>query len=265
MADNIAAQYVDTRPINSRPSSSFSFDLVRKWFTECHESHEVCRRRRTGYTPSRLIEIQLVDGTGRLKLRSNSKEILAYAALSYCWGGDQPVKTTKATIQEFSRVIPYLDLPKTVQDAITTTFELHLRFIWINCFSIIQDDLEDKAKEIALMPQKNTECLEDQMPKHVDSKRRKAEQGEVLVWSKERKPLPSLPPSPRQRQHNGIENPFPLETHQCVLYVRTSTSSHNPQLISETKASNICNAFQYHFTDRNSTVQQTLALQRNST
>ncbi|CZR55580.1 uncharacterized protein PAC_05468 [Phialocephala subalpina] len=126
--------------------------MARKWFTECHQIHEMCRNRRTSYMPSRLIEIEHQDRKWRLKLHPTSGKTEPYAALSYCWGGDQPIKTKKATLQNFLITIPYLGLPKTIHDAVITTSELGLRFLWIDCLCIIQDDVEDKAKEIAQMP-----------------------------------------------------------------------------------------------------------------
>ena len=42
-------------------------------------------------------------------------------------------------------------LPKTIQDAIFVTHELGLRFLWVDTFCIVQDDEEEKAREISNM------------------------------------------------------------------------------------------------------------------
>jgi hypothetical protein len=63
------------------------------------------------------------------------------------------VKTTKATVSERLAGIPYNELPNTLQDAITVTHRLGLRYVWIDCLCIVQDDDQDKASEISRMPE----------------------------------------------------------------------------------------------------------------
>lgn len=75
-----------------------------------------------------------------------------YAALSYCWGGPQPVTATKSTMKEKMSNIPYSTLSKTLQDAVTVTLKLGLRFLWVDALCIIQDDQIQKEQEIAAMP-----------------------------------------------------------------------------------------------------------------
>jgi len=48
--------------------------------------------------------------------------------------------------------ISFSTLPETLQDAITVTSRIGLSFVWIDCLCIIQDDDEDKAREINRMP-----------------------------------------------------------------------------------------------------------------
>jgi Heterokaryon incompatibility protein (HET) len=48
--------------------------------------------------------------------------------------------------------IPFSRLPKTLQDGIVTVWKLELRYLWIDCLCILQDDNTEKAIEIAKMP-----------------------------------------------------------------------------------------------------------------
>jgi hypothetical protein len=75
-----------------------------------------------------------------------------YAALSYCWGGDQPVKSTLALISKWRMGIPWERLPKTLQDALIVCQMLGIRFLWVDAFCIVQDDPHDKSVEIGQMP-----------------------------------------------------------------------------------------------------------------
>jgi hypothetical protein len=112
--------------------------------------------------PSRVIEVAPVDPvqTPRLRdTRNASFQSGPYAALSYCWGGDQSVKLTKSTKQCLLRELPHDQLPRTLRDAITTTRTLGIRFLWIDCLCIVQDDPEDMTKELSDMPRIYTNAL----------------------------------------------------------------------------------------------------------
>ncbi|ORY09167.1 heterokaryon incompatibility protein-domain-containing protein, partial [Clohesyomyces aquaticus] len=76
-----------------------------------------------------------------------------YSCLSYCWGGDQPVKTTKITLHDHLSSISFFSLPRTLQDAIYVSDRLGIPMIWIDCLCIIQGDSDDLAVELARMPE----------------------------------------------------------------------------------------------------------------
>jgi hypothetical protein len=75
------------------------------------------------------------------------------SALSYCWGGQQPVVTIHHTAQDHTDGIVFSRLPQTIQDAAVAAVKLGIRYLWVDCLCIIQDDLEDVTREIALMAQ----------------------------------------------------------------------------------------------------------------
>ncbi|CAN9434162.1 unnamed protein product [Alternaria sp. RS040] len=72
-----------------------------------------------------------------------------YAALSYCWGGDQLYKTVKSNVKIVPRAIK--DLPQTIHDAILVTRQLKLEYLWVDSMCIIQDSDEDKDALIGQM------------------------------------------------------------------------------------------------------------------
>ncbi|KAF4618348.1 hypothetical protein G7Y89_g14954 [Cudoniella acicularis] len=106
--------------------------------------------------PLRLIEISRVDDRWQLKINTNTKEKTAkYCALSYCW---DPLQSTSFrlrvnTLDTLKINIHWTQLSKTIQDAVTTTYELSMRYLWADSFCILQYNEEDKAHEISLMPQ----------------------------------------------------------------------------------------------------------------
>jgi hypothetical protein len=161
-ADNVAAKFVSTRPVVAEAACKENFQLARKWFKQCRESHDSCLRSSLDFMPKRLIEIardnglESIGGRWRLRLHhpNKSKEpVQPYVAPSYCRGQDQQFKLTRGTIESMSNEIMWQDLPQTLKDAIYVTRELHIRFLWIDSLCIVQDDAEEISTEIARMPE----------------------------------------------------------------------------------------------------------------
>jgi hypothetical protein len=76
-----------------------------------------------------------------------------YAALSYCWGGNQPFKTTKANLSSYRTSIDAQKIPRTVRDAILVAESLGFGYLWVDAFCIVQDDDDELASELNQMAQ----------------------------------------------------------------------------------------------------------------
>jgi hypothetical protein len=74
-----------------------------------------------------------------------------YAALSYCWGGDQPTKLHMHNLSAYLTAIDESTLPRTTLDAVKVTRSVGVRFLWIDAYCIIQDNENDKLREINRM------------------------------------------------------------------------------------------------------------------
>lgn len=76
-----------------------------------------------------------------------------YLALSYCWAPEPYTMLTKTNLQALGkpRGLCDLGLAPTITDAITVTRELSERFIWVDSLCIVQDDGNDKAKQLGHM------------------------------------------------------------------------------------------------------------------
>ena len=78
-----------------------------------------------------------------------------FFALSYVWGRDDSTysKTTKANFEAFTAAgaLSKIQLPQTVQDAMTACAQLGSRYLWVDRLCIVQDDLDDKANQILAM------------------------------------------------------------------------------------------------------------------
>lgn len=80
-------------------------------------------------------------------------EAQTWCALSYVWGGDQPIKTTRKTLAAHYDGIPFDALPKTIQDAVRVCRGLAIRYLWIDALCIIQGDEQDLRRELGKMPE----------------------------------------------------------------------------------------------------------------
>ncbi|KAF2028574.1 HET-domain-containing protein [Setomelanomma holmii] len=74
-----------------------------------------------------------------------------WACLSHCWGGHQPLMTTRKTLPEFLDSILWNDLPKTFQDAVSFTRKFQIPYLWIDSLCIVQDDVKDWEIQSAQM------------------------------------------------------------------------------------------------------------------
>ncbi len=154
-----AAQAITTRPIESSPSAAGS-ERLSTWLETCRASHPKCcdmaaSVQRRDMAPARLIRIvDLSQGGHFLRLVSTAgwEALPEFAALSYCWGGDQALKLTQSTIADLKREIPFAQLTPTLRDAISVCRQASVDYIWIDALCILQDDASEQALEIAKMP-----------------------------------------------------------------------------------------------------------------
>jgi Heterokaryon incompatibility protein (HET) len=103
--------------------------------------------------PTRLIDLSTSNSSDLVKLISSRllRTRSVYATLSYCWGGDQSVKTTKSTLEQHQIGIQVNTLGRTLQDAIKVARSIGIHFLWVDSLCIIQDDSEDVSTEISKM------------------------------------------------------------------------------------------------------------------
>lgn len=95
----------------------------------------------------RLVEVKNLSGETRKEICEGG-----YVSLSYCWGGDQPVKLTTSSAEQLKSGMDAQHLPRTLTDAIQVTNSLGIKNIWIDALCIFQDNAMDKEMEIARLP-----------------------------------------------------------------------------------------------------------------
>ncbi|KAK1988377.1 heterokaryon incompatibility protein-domain-containing protein, partial [Colletotrichum cereale] len=137
-------------PPNLVSDSELSYRRIKRWMHECQRSHSKCSSRSNKFVPTRLLHVSGTPQYPKIKL-STEPPIAPYATLSYCWGGDQDAKTLRSNFESYQDHIEFSTLPSTIQDAAIVTIQIGLSYLWVDAMCIIQDDDNDKMKEIAKM------------------------------------------------------------------------------------------------------------------
>ncbi|KAI2471008.1 HET-domain-containing protein [Annulohypoxylon bovei var. microspora] len=153
--DSPVAAFTNFRPVQWN-------GLTKEWASDikallecCRVSHPQCQPSGSTPLPSRFLHIsengELFPQV-RLLLTAKGGQKGLYAALSYCWGGPQPFQLTKDNLNTLRGVVIDKDLfPQALKEAVRVTHLLGLRYLWIDALCIVQDDPEDKRREISQM------------------------------------------------------------------------------------------------------------------
>ncbi|KAI1734568.1 HET-domain-containing protein [Xylaria scruposa] len=163
---------VSTRPYELDYQSSESTTWGRNCIKYCQVNHSSCNDPADGDRSTEVVNLDSIPSR-LLRLYRNEDNILhaqiigrdtehpiptlevshqGFAILSYCWGGQQSIQLTRETVG-LSPSYPITKLPKTLADAAWFTHQLGLEYLWVDALCILQDDLDDKGREIPRMGQ----------------------------------------------------------------------------------------------------------------
>ena len=127
--------------------------LAREWTSRCLGTHARCAHNwQPESYPTRLLDIR----NDVICLVSSSDHNISgpYATLSHCWGETAVEVLTSDTLADFQAGKHIQNMPPTFQDAIKVARELDIRYLWIDCYCIIQTAgvrTEEQQLEIAKM------------------------------------------------------------------------------------------------------------------
>lgn len=132
-------------------SSKAAFGTLKHWISQCEKHHEQCKAATNNRLPDRVLEIMSSEPL-RIRLVENCTRREKYACLSHRWAEQTERKyLTKQNLDLYKTEVPEDKLYPLVRDAIEATSRLGLRFIWIDCYCIIQNDIKDWEAEAAKM------------------------------------------------------------------------------------------------------------------
>lgn len=132
-------------------SSKAAFDTLKRWISQCETHHKLCQPEADKRLPHRVLEIESSEPL-RIRLVENCTRLEKYACLSHRWGHQTGTNSLKKqNLDLYKTQIPDDKLYPLIRDAIRATIRLDIRFIWIDCYCIIQDDPKDWEIEAANM------------------------------------------------------------------------------------------------------------------
>lgn len=145
-----AAAYVPGRNLIGDVGSEGALSLAQGLMNNCLQHHDKCPQPPA---PSPILPTRVIDCSDPSKpyLFVSGGVRDRFVSLSYVWGEDQPQKTTKANVDSYFQSIDSTLQSQTIRDAITTTHNLGLRYLWIDTLCIIQDSQADKDRELERM------------------------------------------------------------------------------------------------------------------
>jgi hypothetical protein len=142
-------------PISGYTGSDQAFRTAYKWLEECVKGHSsLCPPLVTSQGPPqlpfRVLDVSPSDSQS-VRLLETEGKVGYWACLSHCWGGKQPLITTKETLSDHKKNVPWDTLPKTFQDAVVVARAMGIQYLWIDSLCIVQDDEEDWHTQSAQM------------------------------------------------------------------------------------------------------------------
>ncbi|KAL8783921.1 MAG: hypothetical protein Q9195_009240 [Heterodermia aff. obscurata] len=132
--------------------STAEIRLAQCWINVCLKSHRKCHPTQASFIPSRLIDVGTIeDPIIKLCEGTSVAPHAEYTTLSHSWGITASFTLKAANFKDVKNSIPHDALPKTIGDAILITRDLRIKYIWVDSLCIIQDSVEDWARECELM------------------------------------------------------------------------------------------------------------------
>jgi hypothetical protein len=130
-------------------SSYDTINCIKSWLNTCAEEHKDCAIPPLSKLPKRVLDV----ANGHVRLYETQGEIAPYLTLSHCWGSTTATKVTTTTLDAMKEEIPWKMLSKTFQDALTLTWRLGYRYLWVDGLCILQDSKEDWEVQASKMAQ----------------------------------------------------------------------------------------------------------------
>lgn len=130
-------------------NSDTAYERVRRWMNDCMVGHECRGPPSDPILPTRVLDVSVSEHM--VVLREPGGQRGNYIALSHSWGKSARLTATTKNLAILKRGVALASLPKTFIDAIEITRRLEIKYLWIDCLCILQDDARDWEREASVM------------------------------------------------------------------------------------------------------------------
>ncbi|KAF2006123.1 HET-domain-containing protein, partial [Amniculicola lignicola CBS 123094] len=140
--------------ISGDTSSPQAFAKARYWLSDCIQNHDRCPSNQEVPLPTRLLFLSNDGERWHIRLAETLGLVGRYACLSHRWGdlgASELLETDWGNYEDHLKAIPIQSLPLTFQQAIASSRQLGLQFLWIDSLCIIQHDDADWRAEAVKM------------------------------------------------------------------------------------------------------------------
>ncbi|KAJ4985659.1 hypothetical protein SVAN01_08834 [Stagonosporopsis vannaccii] len=143
-SSSLCAYLKNANRISGDTGSDEAVFRVKSWLNVCSRDHIECQSKSQSPLPTRVI---LIEDSRHVRLVSSHGATAPYACLSYRWGTQCSIQTTRSSLDRFQKGIPWDNLPATFRDAISFVHRLGIRYLWIDSLCILQDSGDDWQHE----------------------------------------------------------------------------------------------------------------------
>lgn len=130
-------------------------NLLRSWLDGCLREHPDCSNHQTTNLVPLTTAIRLIDVLDMCVREVPPGESPTYAALSYVWGRHLSLALRGHNLRALQEPGGLADckskIPLTIWNALEVLRRLSIRYIWVDVLCIVQDDYDDKTRQIQVM------------------------------------------------------------------------------------------------------------------
>ena len=135
--------------------SRAAHELLKKQLDKCLADHEGCTKGSLlDFKSTRLLDLSPFGNSDSMDIRvvpGSTTSSAPYATLSYCLGGISTADLNPSNHDVYHERIPWIDLTKTMRDAVLTCRRLSVRYLWIASLCIVQGPDGDFVQETTRM------------------------------------------------------------------------------------------------------------------
>ncbi|KAJ9656078.1 hypothetical protein H2201_008650 [Coniosporium apollinis] len=151
---NAFAEAAEASSRMSAITAQINYQQIRLWLDGCEKEHgSTCNGMHFAAKHRQAVNLNLIDVHQGCLVAARSD--VRYFALSYMWGGVQPLQLRIENLDRLREKGALWKLqhqiPQVIKDAMELVYHLGEQYLWVDALSIVQNDQERKEEQIRQM------------------------------------------------------------------------------------------------------------------